>query len=407
MPDVGRVATLAGIDASRLQEWVDAGLFQRVDENTADWVARAHIVSQLERAGVPIDMIKAAEREDVLARAYIYEFLQVARRGDNLFRNVAESTGIEEQLLLRICDALGIEDASSFSDSETAFLNLLGETMRLGLTPAMTLEFCEIWGSQMRFIAHAEMIAYDTNLSRKFFAESVSPLEAAAALAPLTRMILRTLDLAAQPLHRRHLLQAMSLETDTMLASHAGGEVLPPGEVLVAIGFIDLTGFTTLTEEEGDQRALTYTRRLERVVAESIRDRGGRIVKRLGDGLMLASSEIEDLIGVLLDTMAALEARDDMPPARAGVGYGHAVSRGGDYFGRTVNVAARALDEAEPYEVLCTDEACQAVESETLRFSKPRDSLLQGIREPVRLWRVERSPTRRSPKVAGDAAASA
>jgi adenylate cyclase len=396
---------LAGIDESRLRGWVDAGLFQRLPDSTADWVAQAHIVSQLERAGVPIEMIKAAEREDVLARAYIYEFLQVARRGDNVFRNVVESTGIEEQLLLRICDALGIEDASTFSDRETAFLELLGETMRIGLTPAMALELCEIWGSQMRFIAHAEMIAYDANLSRKFFAEADSPLEAAAALAPLTRMILRTLDQAAQPLHRRHLLQAMSLETDTILAAQAAGEALPPGEVLVAVGFVDLTGYTTLTEEEGDQRALTYTRRLERIVAEAIRDHGGRIVKRLGDGLMLASSDAEELMIALLETMAALEARDDMPPARAGVAYGRAVSRGGDYFGRTVNVAARVLDEAAPYEVLCTDEACEEAKGGALRFTKPSDHVLQGFREPMRLWRVARSPTRRAVKAAGEAAA--
>jgi adenylate cyclase len=395
VPDIRRIAILAGVDEKRLQGWVDAGLFQRLDESTADWVARAHIVSQLDRAGVPIEMLKAAEREDVLARAYIYEFLQVARRGENVFRNVAASTGIEEQLLLRICDALGIEDASTFSDEEAAFLELLGEALKQGLSASVALELCEVWGSQMRFIAHAEMSVYDATLSRKFFATMDSPLEAAAALAPLTRIILRALDRAARPLHRRHLLQAISLETDTILARQTGVEALPPGEVFVAIAFVDLTGYTSLTEAEGDLRALTYSRRLERVVAEAIRDRNVHVVKRLGDGFMLAGPEVDEMLTVLTDILATIEGREDIPPARAGVSYGRCVSRGGDYFGRTVNVAARVVDEAGPYEVVCTEDAANVAQLASLHYTQPRDARLDGIREPVRIWRVEASARRK------------
>src|SRR3990172_1297893 len=158
---------LAGLDDGRVQTWVDAGLFDRVKDSNGDWVAQALVLAQLDRAGVPMEILKAAHAEDVLARAYIFEMLQADRQGQHLFRHVAERTGMEEQMLLRFCDALGVDDSSVFSDGEMAFLEALGDSLREGLPAAMALELCEIWGSQMRFIAHAEVISYDTNVARR------------------------------------------------------------------------------------------------------------------------------------------------------------------------------------------------------------------------------------------------
>jgi hypothetical protein len=231
MPDIEKISLLAGLKEARVRGWVDAGLFARVPERTEDRVARAHVLAQLERAGVPNQVLLAADREDVLARAYIFEFLQVAREGEHLLRNVCDETGIEEQLLLRICDALGIDDASVFSSAEFTFMQALGEALTAGLPEAMALELCEVWGAQMRFIAHAEVISYDLNLASPAIGGAKSPLEAAARLAPLTRAILRVADLFPQPLHRRHLLQAMTLATDTHLAANnQNATAWPPGE---------------------------------------------------------------------------------------------------------------------------------------------------------------------------------
>ena len=389
MLDVKRVAMLAGLDDGRVQTWVDAGLFDRVKDSTGDWVARALVLAQLDRAGVPMEILKAAHAEDVLARAYIFEILQGARQGQHLFRHVAERTGMEEQMLLRFCDALGVDDSSVFSDGELAFLEALGDSLREGLPAAMALELCEIWGSQMRFIAHAEVISYDTNVARRMLGDSESPLEGAAMMASLTRAMLRAADLIPQPLHRRHLLQAINLERDTVAAQMPPGEVLPLGEVDTAIAFVDLTGYTALTELEGDRQALTYARRLERLVRAQTREHGVRIVKRLGDGFMLAAPAAPEMLSALLAIVAAAEAREDMPAARAGVAFGRAVSRAGDYFGHTVNVAARVLDEAEPAEVLATEEVVDAAERGPFGFHEPRDCRLRGVREPVRIWRVE------------------
>jgi adenylate cyclase len=214
----------------------------------------------------------------------------------------------------------------------------------------------------------------------------------------VTRALLRLSDVFAQPLHRRHLLQALDLAKDSTLAgTAANGHELAPGEVMVAMGFVDLTGYTTLTEKEGDRQALAYARRLERVIRAACHSHEMRIVKRLGDGFMVASGSPTELMSGVLYAVRTAEDRDDMPTARAGVAYGRAVSRGGDYFGHTVNLAARILDQAGPAEVLVSEECVDAAQSGPFGFHEPRDVLLKGIREPVRLWRVEGIPVKPSP----------
>jgi len=262
----------------------------------------------------------------------------------------------------------------------------------------MAVELCELWGAQMRFIAYAEVMSYDTNLAQQTIGGTDSPLQAAAKLAPLTRAMLRAADLFPLPLHRRHLLQALDLQPDTALTEAAPGtRVLPPGEVEVAIGFVDLTGFTSLTEREGDRQALAYARRLERVVRTAIQQVDVRVVKRLGDGFMLASADPSALIDALLHVIGIAAERDDMPTARAGIVFGRAVSRAGDYFGHTVNLAARVMDEAEASEVLVTEDIVNRLEGGPFAFRAPRDSSLKGVREAVRLWRVEPISPRERP----------
>jgi adenylate cyclase len=388
--DTARIALLSGLDEERVIVWQKHGLFDRVPATTEECVARAHVLNQLERANVPLEVLKAADQEDVLARAYVFEFLQVAREGSHPLRFVAERTGLDEQLLLRFCDALGIDDPSEFSDAELTYLEALAEAMQAGLPQAVALEICELWGAQMRFIAHAEVISYDANVVRDMASETASPLEAAVRLAPLTRALLRAADLIAQPLHRRHILQAIDLQPDNALANDLN-EGLALGEVAVAISFVDLTGYTALTEAEGDRQALAYARRLERLAQAATRRRQVRIVKRLGDGFMLAGQNPEEVLLAMTEVVAEAAERDDMPTARAGIAFGRCFSRGGDYFGRVVNVASRVVDEAEPGEVLVTEEVVTALNgaSPAFSFADPRERELRGMTDAVRLWRAE------------------
>jgi hypothetical protein len=261
----------------RVERWVTAGLFERVEPSTEAWVARCHVLAELERANVPLNVLVAADRSNILERAYVLDFLQQVRSGRHARADVAAAVEIDEEFLVRMCEALGIDDASFVTNEEFAFFAAIGDAMRHGLPEPIVLETCELWGAYMRYIAAAEVVSYDTNLARRVTLDSPSQLEGAARIAPLTRALLKAVDLLPLPLHRRHLLQALELRT---LSEGESGEDLAPGEIDVAMGFVDLSGFTARTEAEGDMQALVYARRLERLVRREGRLGGPRIVKR-------------------------------------------------------------------------------------------------------------------------------
>src|SRR3954447_26800666 len=166
MPDIARVALLAGLTPETVEAWYADGFFERVAPETADWVGRAVVLAQLERARVPREVLIAADRAGVLARAYVFEVLQKARAGDAPLPEVIETSGMAEVEVLRFCLALGIDDSSSFTTEEAALFTILGEALRDGLDRSVAVEFCELWGAQMRFIAHAEVTSFDLNLAR-------------------------------------------------------------------------------------------------------------------------------------------------------------------------------------------------------------------------------------------------
>ena len=91
--------------------------------------------------------------------------------------------------------------------------------------------------------------------------------------------------------------------------------------------------------------------------------------------------------------LALVDAADaegeDFPQLHAGIALGPAVSRGGDWYGHTVNVASRVAAIAWPGSVLC-DGAVQAAAPDAFRWSRTRERRLKGVKQPVRLWRARR-----------------
>ena len=100
-----------------------------------------------------------------------------------------------------------------------------------------------------------------------------------------------------------------------------------------------------LTEEQGDEVAAAVALRLGDLTVESVAARGGRVVKLLGDGVLIRFDHLTDAVDATLEVLAALPAAG-MPTGHAGVTSGPLIARDGDVFGRTVNMAARIADAA-------------------------------------------------------------
>ncbi len=161
-------------------------------------------------------------------------------------------------------------------------------------------------------------------------------------------------------------------------------EVDPP-----AVSFIDLTGITRLAEEQGDLRAAELATEFATLSASVAARREGRLVKQLGDGVLLRFPDARAGVESTLEILAAL--RDGgLPSGHAGIDAGPLIVRDGDVFGRTVNRAARIADIAPAGQLLATETLATALAEGVARHEPAGVATLQGIAEPVQLVRLLR-----------------
>lgn len=131
--------------------------------------------------------------------------------------------------------------------------------------------------------------------------------------------------------------------------------------------FVDLTGYTKLTEERGDTAAADLARRFRRTMRALSRSYGAWQVKAMGDGVMIWSPDAAQAVELATAAVREIGTRADLLPVRVGVHTGPAVMDGMDWYGGTVNVAARLADEAEPNQALISSATLAAAMSTLAR----------------------------------------
>jgi adenylate cyclase len=188
--------------------------------------------------------------------------------------------------------------------------------------------------------------------------------------------------------HREHsVLDYLVSVTEEFMAER--GITPPQPKQPPAIAFLDLTGYTAVAEERGDQAAAELAAGLAGVVNQAAQAHGGRPVKWLGDGVMFHFTNPGRAILGGIDIVEQTE-RTISVPARMGINAGTVIAQEGDYFGRTVNIAARIADYARPHEVLVSEEARQNADVAQVRFELIGDVPLKGVTDAVRLHRATR-----------------
>ena len=208
-----------------------------------------------------------------------------------------------------------------------------------------------------------------------------NPIRTSSTVEVLQRFLERSVE------RKPSVLGAVGLNAFQLLAAApdaaGGGSPVP-----VAITFTDLEGFTSFTAREGDDHALALLAEHHRTVGPIVRSRGGRVVKRIGDGLMLCFPSAEAA------TLAALELVEAPPPPlrlRAGVHCGDAVATADDLIGHDVNVAARVADASTGGQVLATAHLRDEVgELRGVAFDRARSLALKGLDQPVEVCAVRR-----------------
>jgi adenylate cyclase len=151
--------------------------------------------------------------------------------------------------------------------------------------------------------------------------------------------------------------------------------------------FVDLAGYTTLTEAHGDELAAHVATEFQRAMTGLSRLHGAWHVKSMGDGAMIWAPDAARAVALAGDTLDEVGGRGDLLPVRIGIDTGPAVMCGWDWYGSTVNVAARLANEAGANEALVSAASRAAVRGDLphpLRSS--RELRLRGLNRPVVAW---------------------
>lgn len=162
------------------------------------------------------------------------------------------------------------------------------------------------------------------------------------------------------------------------------------GEVDATFGFVDLAGFTALTEAHGDQEAVALLGRFVHIATDAVGS-GGRLVKTIGDAVLVTFPAPLSAVDAMRRLFLALAA-SDLPIARAGLHHGPAVEHDGDYLGATVNLAARVAGHAQGGQVLATSAVADAARRSGISVVELGSFDLRNILQPVELFHLLVSP---------------
>ena len=347
--------------------------------------ARRKLLEELAADGVPLEELREAAAAGRLALLPVERAL--AGSGPRYSaREIADRAGVELEALQRAMSALGISapdpDERVLSEADLEQAKRMRQFRDAGLPEEGLLQVARTIGmasariaaANRELVARAQVEPGDT--------ERDVAMRFAAAAEHLIPLLVPTLGYALQ-VHLLEQIRRDVIGTADLAVQEVGGATE------ISVCFADMVDFTKLGERLEAEELATLAGRLEEIAAD-VAPPPVRVVKMIGDAAMLVSTEPEALVGSALDLVEAADAEEaDFPMLRAGVAHGTALARGGDWYGRPVNLASRITAVARPGSVLA-DEDAKAAAGDSFRYSFAGERRLKGIDSRVRLFRVRR-----------------
>jgi adenylate cyclase len=349
--------------------------------------ALARVRSLLLELGTTEEEINAAVADDVLDLLVVDRMLIPAERRLTQ-AEVLASTGMDIEPARRIWRAVGFsdvdEDDRAFTDMDVEALELFKGLTSLGREDFdSSLQMIRVIGSSMARIAEATT----ARGSAPVIESSGDSVVDADVYSRVLSVSLPTMARLLEFVWRRHLQAATRREM--LIRTRGTVRGISP---VMAVGFVDMVGFTMLSQHLADSELAAVVARFEELARDTVTSLGGRVVKMIGDEAMFVVPTAADAARIGL-TLAEAYADDELlSDVRVALSVGPVLHQDGDYYGPVVNVASRLVGIANPGTVLMTDEFRQTVESETegefvAHALRPRN--LKGIGW-VQVWKLSR-----------------
>ena len=389
--DLSEAAGRIGVSVDDLARLCDLGILTPTadDRFTTGHLRRAGLVMSLVAAGIPLEGLGEAIRSGHVSLDFLDApaFDRFSALSGDTFAEVAERTGVPVDHLLYVREAAGSLTATPddrIREEEIVYADLLAESARAGIAPAATQQQIRVMGDSLRRIAEAEGAMWQTEVVLPAMRAGMRPdeilgIDFGDRMSALSERSV----IAMYHLQQARAWTAGIVEGLELALSDAGLHSRlehPP-----AMCFFDITGYTRLTEEHGDAAAARLAEQLGRLVQRISVRNGGRPVKWLGDGVMLHFPNPGQGVLAALD-MAQGVVEAGLPPAHVGLHAGPVIFQEGDYYGQTVNVAARIAAYASPGQVLVSRAVVDACVGAAVTFSDIGPVELKGLLEPMDLY---------------------
>jgi adenylate cyclase len=395
--DIEQLASEAETTPERIERLVAVGAIRPDDEGRFGGgdIVRSRLLAAFEAEGVTLEQIALGIRERAMTLEYVDLFYPPpSPRTGRTFEEFIEASGERGRVLPQAMAAMGLPVPPPGAPTRLA-----DETVLHGLLEAwsvgdddVVLRAARIFGDAVRRAAEGWVGLFDEVVSGPAGSSFRTVDELAERVVmPAARVNAASGALMAWLLDR-HLERTMTELNVVALERELERRGLAPASPSQppAVAFVDVTDFTRLTAEGGDEVGARIAVRLGELADEVARRHDGRVIKLLGDGVLLLFKDADDAVLASLELGEAM-VRSGLPPAHGGVHAGPVVQRDGDVYGATVNTASRVADRAASGSILVTAAAVAACDGAQIAFEPRGDLALKGIDDPIPVFEARRT----------------
>jgi adenylate cyclase len=387
------LARLAEVEPVFVQRALQAGGLQQRETDGGFEVqdaARLRFLKAWDDAGLKVETIG-----DLIVRGELpFSFMDAPTMGvqprlPSTYEEFCTQRGIDLSMVQRLHDALGFTPPGASDhvrEDDLIVVDLLQQWLAVGAEEAAALRLLRIYADALRRLTQAEAELYEAQIEepqRQAGATEQDLLDQSGAVGVHLVPLLQQTLVALYRRHRQHVWLDHSIgHLERILEAKGLYQRLdaPP-----CVCFVDLTGFTRLTEEQGDAAAAELAGWLAGLVDGISRRYGGRPVRWLGDGGMLVFREPEAAVAAAME-MVGQAGHSGLPPTHIGIHAGPVVFQDGDIYGSTVNIAARLSARAGPGEVLVSRPVADGIAQPG--HLEPLGAVeLKGVARPLQVWR--------------------
>jgi adenylate cyclase len=363
-------------------DWEAEGLLEDCASDEAR-AARRALLDRLHGEGVSVEDLRHAVEDQRLALLPVER--QLSSEARYSAREIAEKSGLDLDFFQTQQRALGLAvpdaDERVYGENDLEMARLGNQYRQAGLPDEDAMEVQRVLGRGMA--RYAESIR--TLVGQTFLEAGTDENELAQRLEGVSQILLPLAGPWLEYVFGLHMREALRQEAVT-------AEQLATGRLGAgrdcAVAFADLVGFTELGETIPSEELGSVAGRLARL-AEEVVEPPARVVKEIGDAVMLVAPDPGDLVEATLRLVEGSDGAEGLPAIRAGVAYGPAVNRWGDWYGSTVNVASRLTERARPASVLTTEAVRDAV-ADVYEWSFAGEKRLKGLSSPLKTYRARR-----------------